>query len=65
MFRVSFRNASTGKAKKFDVLVIENIYYGKTVTRQYDLKGSLRNRHVEVSADKTCVLLDENLLESK
>jgi 1-phosphatidylinositol-3-phosphate 5-kinase len=65
VYRLSVKNIQTGKVQKMDVLVMENIYYGKTITRQYDLKGSLRNRHVEVSDSKTCVLLDENLIESK
>ena len=44
---------------------MENIYYNKVITRQFDLKGSTRNRHVEVTDDKACVLLDENLIDSK
>ena len=48
-----------------DVMVMENIYYNKVITRQFDLKGSTRNRHVEVTDDKACVLLDENLIDSK
>lgn len=48
-----------------DVLVMENIYYNKTISDQFDLKGSLRNRMVEPSGGKDCVLLDENLIQSK
>lgn len=48
-----------------DVLVMENIYYNKTISEQFDLKGSLRNRMVEASSGKNTVLLDENLVQSK
>ena len=65
VYRLSFKNAQTSKAKKMDVLVIENIYYNRTIIRQFDLKGSLRNRHVEVAEGKAVVLLDENLIESE
>lgn len=48
-----------------DVLVMENIYYNKVISDQFDLKGSLRNRMVETSSGKSCVLLDENLIQSE
>lgn len=65
VFRISFRNAATGNNKKLDVLVMENIFYNKNITTQFDLKGSTRNRHAEVVEGKACVLLDENLNGSK
>lgn len=60
VYGLSFSNK--GRHKKMNVMVMENIYYKKTITKQFDLKGSTRNRFVEVQAGKNCVLLDENLV---
>lgn len=65
VFRISFKSQSSGRSKRMDVLVMENIYYNKTISEQFDLKGSLRNRMVEISSGKNCVLLDENLVQSE
>lgn len=65
VFRISFKSQSSGRNKRMDVLVMENIYYNKTITEQFDLKGSLRNRMVETSSGKNTVLLDENLIQSE
>ncbi|GAB4817632.1 hypothetical protein N2152v2_004678 [Parachlorella kessleri] len=47
-----------------DLLVMENIFYGRSITRIYDLKGSERDRYVaENPAVAGAVLLDENLRE--
>ncbi|XP_073394544.1 1-phosphatidylinositol-3-phosphate 5-kinase FAB1A [Physcomitrium patens] len=46
--------------KDMDLLVMENLTYGKTISRMYDLKGSLRSRY---NSDITGPLLDQNLLE--
>lgn len=45
-----------------DVLVMENLFFGRNVTRIYDLKGSLRSRYNTDCNNK--VLLDQNLLEA-
>lgn len=72
VYRISFRNSETGRSLKHDVLVIENLFYGKKVNRIFDLKGSVRNRHVKptskestesTSKKEDVVLLDENLLK--
>ncbi|KAG0585739.1 hypothetical protein M758_2G033500 [Ceratodon purpureus] len=49
-----------GKEKEMDVLVMENLVYGKAISRMYDLKGSLRSRY---NPQATGTLLDQNLLE--
>ena len=49
-----------GKEREMDVLVMENLIYGKTISRVYDLKGSLRSRY---NPQATGTLLDQNLLE--
>jgi len=53
--------------KVIDVLVMENIFYGHSISRIYDLKGSLRGRYNAAAADPSKsgeVMLDKNLLES-
>lgn len=67
VYRVSFKNNTTNAALRTSVLVMENLFYNRTITDKFDLKGSVRNRLVNL--DDTChegelVLLDENLLNS-
>lgn len=58
----------SSKAVKMDVIVLENLFYGKKLTQVFDLKGSERNRMVNVNyqsnkqQEKDLVLLDENFL---
>lgn len=54
----------SGKETKIDLLVMENIFYGKNITRLYDLKGSLRSRYNADSSGNNKVLLDQNLIEA-
>lgn len=67
VYRVSFKNNTTNAALRTSVLVMENLFYNRSITDKFDLKGSVRNRLV--NPDDTChegelVLLDENLLNS-
>ncbi|KAI8619289.1 hypothetical protein BC830DRAFT_1104814 [Chytriomyces sp. MP71] len=63
-YRIGIKNSATGKKDfKMDVLVMENLFYERTVSRIFDLKGSMRNRHVQSTGKQSQVLLDENLLE--
>ncbi|KAK4018626.1 hypothetical protein OUZ56_000672 [Daphnia magna] len=64
-FRIVFKNAQTNVASKQDLLVMENLFYKKNVTRKFDLKGSERNRLVSASEAEMsdCVLLDENFVQ--
>jgi 1-phosphatidylinositol-3-phosphate 5-kinase len=62
-------NTITGsKANKIDVIVMENLFYSKKNTHVFDLKGSERNRMINVNSqtnkepEKDLVLLDENFL---
>ncbi|TRY71864.1 hypothetical protein TCAL_03156 [Tigriopus californicus] len=66
VYRLGFKNGVSGSSLKQDVLVMENLFYGHSITESYDLKGSIRNRMAETSgqkADSSLVLLDENLLK--
>ena len=59
-------NFVTGNSYKLDLLVIENLFYGRDIQEKFDLKGSIRNRMVDTStvADSNLVLWDENLLKT-
>ncbi|CAM6126649.1 unnamed protein product [Calypogeia fissa] len=55
-----------GKETKMDVLVMENLLYGRHITRVYDLKGSVRSRYnaeADSETGKSQVKLDQNLVE--
>lgn len=65
VYRIGYRNTQTNAASKMDLLVMENLFYQKNVAQKFDLKGSVRNRLVNVNGkcDADMVLLDENLLK--
>ncbi|KAJ0983756.1 hypothetical protein J5N97_002112 [Dioscorea zingiberensis] len=58
------KHVKGGKETKMDVLVMENLLFGRNVTRLYDLKGSSRSRYNPDSSGNNKVLLDQNLLET-
>ncbi|KAK0536074.1 Mitochondrial distribution and morphology protein 12, partial [Tilletia horrida] len=62
-FRIGYRNPQTGKSLKMDCMVMENLFYGREVSKIFDLKGSMRNRHIQETGRANEVLLDENLVE--
>lgn len=47
-----------------DLMVMENIFFKRSISRIYDLKGSLRSRYNFDTSGENKVLLDENLLEA-
>nr|XP_016440438.1 PREDICTED: putative 1-phosphatidylinositol-3-phosphate 5-kinase FAB1C [Nicotiana tabacum] len=64
IYQVSVKQMKGGRETKMDLIVMENLFFGRTISKVYDLKGSLRSRY---NADKTGankVLLDMNLLET-
>ena len=65
VYKIGYQNSKTGAAMKQDLLVMENLFYNRKVTRIFDLKGSARNRLVSTSGKRVedLVLLDENLLK--
>ncbi|XP_048049810.1 1-phosphatidylinositol 3-phosphate 5-kinase isoform X3 [Megalobrama amblycephala] len=66
VFRIGYKNSQNNTEKKLDLLVMENLFYGRKMAQVFDLKGSLRNRNVKTDQGKeSCevVLLDENLLK--
>ncbi|KAJ3046413.1 1-phosphatidylinositol-3-phosphate 5-kinase [Rhizophlyctis rosea] len=63
IYRISFKNPSTGRSMRMDLFVMENLFYERKISRIFDLKGSMRNRHVQSTGRQNEVLLDENLVE--
>lgn len=62
-YQVEFKNSMNGKVFKMDFLIMENLFYNRKTTRIFDLKGSMRNRHVKQTGMENEVLLDENMIE--
>lgn len=65
VYQIMFRNVTTNTNLRMNLLVMENLFYNRTVTHKFDLKGSMRNRLVNPDdQDGEIVLMDENLLKS-
>lgn len=62
-YQVHIKNTITGKTFRMDFLIMENLFYNRKTTRIFDLKGSMRNRHVQQTGKENEVLLDENMIE--
>ena len=68
VYKIVYRNLTSNATFNSNLLVMENLFYSRSVTYKFDLKGSVRNRMVNPNAadnDGEIVLLDENLLNSK
>jgi 1-phosphatidylinositol-3-phosphate 5-kinase len=50
-----------GKETRMDLMVMENLLYGRHLSRTYDLKGAIFARHVAGSG--SCTFLDQNFIE--
>ncbi|XP_050383832.1 1-phosphatidylinositol-3-phosphate 5-kinase FAB1B isoform X2 [Argentina anserina] len=64
IYQVMSKHVKGGKETKMNVLMMENLLFGRTVTRVYDLKGSSRSRYNPDSSGSNKVLLDQNLIET-
>ncbi|KAJ4801084.1 1-phosphatidylinositol 3-phosphate 5-kinase [Rhynchospora pubera] len=64
IYQVSAKNIRGGRELKMDLMVMENIFFKRNISRVYDLKGSLRSRYNSDTSGVNRVLLDENLLEA-
>ncbi|KAG5532227.1 hypothetical protein RHGRI_026752 [Rhododendron griersonianum] len=53
-----------GKETKMHLVVMENLFFKRSISRVYDLKGSLRSRYNTDTTRSDKVLLDLNLLET-
>lgn len=62
-YQIVIKNPNTGTEFKWDVLVMENLFYDRSNMRIFDLKGSMRNRKIQSTGEENEVLLDENMVE--
>ncbi|EEQ29630.1 Mitochondrial distribution and morphology protein 12 [Microsporum canis] len=62
-YQVIIKNPTTGVEFNWFLLIMENLFYDRTPTRIFDLKGSMRNRKVQSTGERNEVLLDENMVE--
>jgi 1-phosphatidylinositol-3-phosphate 5-kinase len=53
-----------GRVVKMDLMVMENVFFQRTISRMYDLKGSVRSRYNSDLSGHNKVLLDSNLIEA-
>ncbi|KAK9091702.1 hypothetical protein Sjap_024879 [Stephania japonica] len=64
IYQVTVKNLKGGREMKMDLMVMENLFFQRTISRVYDLKGSARSRYNSDKTGKNKVLLDMNLLET-
>ena len=62
-YQIIIKNPTTGVEIKWDILVMENLFYDRVPKLTFDLKGSMRNRKIEQTGEQNEVLLDENMVE--
>ncbi|XP_047322028.1 putative 1-phosphatidylinositol-3-phosphate 5-kinase FAB1D isoform X2 [Impatiens glandulifera] len=62
VYQVTIRQNKSGKETKHDLMVMENISFGRNVYRQYDLKGALHARLSSNDGSGDDVLLDQNFV---
>ncbi|KAL7240259.1 hypothetical protein ACSBR2_006008 [Camellia fascicularis] len=64
IYRVPVKHSKGGKETKMDLMVMENLFFKRSISRVYDLKGSERSRYNADTTGTNKVLLDMNLLET-
>lgn len=62
-YQVIIKNPVTGIDFNWYLLLMENLFYDRSPTRIFDLKGSMRNRRIKSTGEQNEVLLDENMVE--
>ncbi|PON78735.1 Chaperonin Cpn60/TCP-1 family [Parasponia andersonii] len=64
IYQVTSKHVKGGKETKMDLMVMENLFFERNISRVYDLKGSARSRFNPDTTGANKVLLDMNLLET-
>ena len=62
-YQIIIKNPVTGVEFNWFLVVMENLFYDRSPTRIFDLKGSMRNRRIQSTGEQNEVLLDENMVE--
>ncbi|KAJ4967049.1 hypothetical protein NE237_018898 [Protea cynaroides] len=63
IYQVIIRQPKSGKELKHHLMVMENLTFGRNITRLYDLKGALHSRHTPAADASGKVLLDQNFVD--
>ncbi|XP_043707213.1 putative 1-phosphatidylinositol-3-phosphate 5-kinase FAB1D [Telopea speciosissima] len=63
IYQVIIRQPKSGKELKHHLMVMENLTFGRNITRLYDLKGTLHSRHTPAADASGKVLLDQNFVD--
>nr|CAB3457016.1 unnamed protein product [Digitaria exilis] len=63
-YEVGIKSLKGGREVKMDLMVMENIFFQRTISKVYDLKGSVRSRYNSDTSGHNKVLLDSNLIEA-
>lgn len=63
IYRIVYKDSATNSSHKYDFMVMQNLFYKRNIRQKFDLKGSTRNRLVNIDDPENSehVLLDENL----
>ncbi|XP_048502539.1 putative 1-phosphatidylinositol-3-phosphate 5-kinase FAB1C [Beta vulgaris subsp. vulgaris] len=64
IFQVTVKHLKGGREIKMDLMVMENLFFNRKISKIYDLKGSSRSRYNPDTTGANKVLLDMNLLET-
>ncbi|KAL8948070.1 MAG: hypothetical protein Q9222_005710 [Ikaeria aurantiellina] len=62
-YQIVIKNPLTGVDFNWYLILMENLFYDRSPTRIFDLKGSMRNRRIQSTGEQNEVLLDENMVE--
>ncbi|KAK4483851.1 hypothetical protein RD792_011060 [Penstemon davidsonii] len=62
IYQVVTRTTKNGKETRHDLLVMENLSFGRHIAKQYDLKGALHARLSTAGNGSGDVLLDQNFV---
>ncbi|KAL5715311.1 1-phosphatidylinositol-3-phosphate 5-kinase [Ranunculus cassubicifolius] len=63
IYQVNIRQGKSAKDVKYDLMVMENLVYGRNITRLYDLKGAEFARYNKDTDGTGNVFLDTNFVE--
>ncbi|PIN09518.1 Phosphatidylinositol-4-phosphate 5-kinase [Handroanthus impetiginosus] len=64
IYQVSVKHSKGGRETRMDLMVMENLFFRRSISKIYDLKGSSRSRYNSDTTGANKVLLDMNLLET-
>ncbi|XP_015882443.3 putative 1-phosphatidylinositol-3-phosphate 5-kinase FAB1C [Ziziphus jujuba] len=64
IYQVTVKHLKGGKETRMDLMVMENLFFKRSISKVYDLKGSARSRYNSDTTGVNKVLLDMNLLET-